>query len=216
MTAAIAEPNLTDLLAETAAMAAQCTEKFRHAEQVVVELEQQHASLLSEVSAVSAQACAGAEITADLSDLAERAGAVARSLVEARTELAQREREATAATLSANKALFIEARNNAQIFRALFHASYRDACLNYGQLIETIAKLASLANACRMPSFGVLAEHKNTLADFNSEGSLNPLQHLLGEFEPTRETTMDKLAGVMSLCCLPLVPKILKKGKRNA
>jgi hypothetical protein len=206
---------LIETAEETATVATQCGDRVKAAEQVVVDLEQKHAALLAELSTNTARIVAGDDSGVDLTDLAAQAGEIARALVEARNSLAESERQYSAAVLTAHKANFLKTAVEAKDVRTRFHASYRESCLAFGELMKAISKLTVLANSCRMPSFGLLADQKNTLADFNSEDSLNPLKALLDEFEVTREITMDKLTAINSVQCLPLVPKIVpKKDKR--
>jgi hypothetical protein len=211
---AIAEQNLTERVAQTAEAAAQSAVRVQEAEEEVRRLEEEHSRLLGRVNTCTSAIVAGAQIDENLSDLAETTGAVARKLAAMRIQLRERERESAAATLAANKSLFEKTAIEAEDLRTIFHASHRQSCLSFGQLMDSIGRLTALANACRT-SFGLRNDQKNTLADFNSEPSLNPLTKLLDEFESSRNVQMDKMSAVMGVQCLPLVPKIVPRKKKS-
>ena len=215
MTGAIAEPNLTDLVEETSAAAVRSLELAKAAAQEVLDLEGQHASLLSRISAATALVVSGGEIDENLSELGESAGQVAKQLAEKRIELAECERKTERATLAANKAQFTAVAADAREQRIRFHTSYRETCLTYGALIESIAKLASLANNCRNPMFGALPEHKDVMTDLQSEDSLCPLTRLLENYKVTTEMNMGDVARYTSLYCPPLVLKIIPRERKK-
>jgi hypothetical protein len=205
---------LIEEMEETSAAASRSLELAKGAEQEVLTLECQHASLLSRISNATALVVSGGEIDEDLSNLGQSAGDIAKTLADKRIQLAECERQVSATTLAANKATFLVVAAEAQEHRERFHRAYRECCLSFGQLMENINTLTALASACRLPSFGLRNDQKNTLADFNSEDSLNPLKALQDEFEPTRQVEVSKITAISAVQVLPLVPKITPKGKR--